>query len=151
MDHSVRQIPASDPAVATTVYTPDQPRLRILYASSSQAQLRTELQLWLEERPAWPGAQTTPALLLNRRSGRLSVRGASGIIAGIATAAGLDNEAITAHVARHTFATTLIRGGTDLVVVADLLGHARLDTVRAYTRPTADDRIKALNLLPTDR
>jgi integrase/recombinase XerC len=47
--------------------------------------------------------------------------------------------------------TGLIRGGTDLVVVADLLGHARLDTVRACTRPTTDDRIKALNLLPTDR
>jgi hypothetical protein len=29
--------------------------------------------------------------------------------------------------------------------------NARLDTVRAYTRPTADDRIKALDLLPTDR
>ncbi|MGH3845331.1 MAG: tyrosine-type recombinase/integrase [Pseudonocardiaceae bacterium] len=114
-------------------------------------QLRTEFQLWLEERPAWPGAETTPALLLNRRRGRLSVRGASGIIASIATAAGLDDEAITAHVGRHTFATTLIRGGTDLVVVADLLGHARLDTVRTYTRPTAADRIKALNLLPTDR
>jgi hypothetical protein len=41
--------------------------------------------------------------------------------------------------------------GTDLVVVADLLGHARLDTVRACTRPTDDDRTKALNLLPTDR
>ena len=36
-------------------------------------------------------------------------------------------------------------------VVADLLGHARLDTVRAYTRPTEDDRTKALNLLPADR
>jgi integrase len=48
------------------------------------------------------------------------------------------------------FQPSTIRGGTDLVV-ADLLGHARLDTVRAYTRPTADDRIKALNLLPTDR
>ena len=36
----------------------------------------------------------------------------------------------------------LVRGGTDLVVVADLLGHARLDTVRAYTRPTEDDRTK---------
>jgi hypothetical protein len=35
--------------------------------------------------------------------------------------------------------------------VADLLGHARLDTVRAYTRPTDDDRPKALNVLPTDR
>ena len=33
------------------------------------------------------------------------------------------------------FATTLIRGGTDLVTVADMLGHARLDTVRTYTPP----------------
>ena len=40
------------------------------------------------------------------------------------------------------------RGDPDLVVVADLLGHARLDTVRAYTRRTEDDRTKALNLLP---
>jgi integrase/recombinase XerC len=32
-----------------------------------------------------------------------------------------------------------------------MLGHARLDTVRAYTHPTAEDRAKALNLLPTDR
>jgi site-specific recombinase XerD len=51
---------------------------------------------------------------------------------------------------RHTFATALVCGGTDLVVVADLLGHTRLDTVHAYTRPTEDDRTKALNLLPTD-
>jgi hypothetical protein len=36
---------------------------------------------------------------------------------------------------RHTFATTLIRGGTGLVTVADMLGHARLDTVRTYTHP----------------
>jgi len=113
-------------------------------------QLRADLTLWLEERPGWPGA-TGAALLLNRRGGRLSVRGASNIIRAIAANAGLGDEAITAHVGRHTFATTLMRGGTDLVVVADLLGHARLDTVRAYTRPTEDDRAKALNLLPTDR
>ena len=113
-------------------------------------QLRAELALWLGERPNWPGADTSPALLLNRRGARLSVRGASNIIATIAANAGLD-DGITAHVGRHTFATTLVRGGTDLVVVADLLGHARLDTVRAYTRPTQDDRTKALNLLPTDR
>jgi integrase len=39
---------------------------------------------------------------------------------------------------------------TGLVTVAEMLGHARLDTVRTYTRPTAEDRAKALNLLPTD-
>ncbi len=110
-----------------------------------------DLQTWLDERPGWPGAGTSPALLLNRRGRRLSVRGASDIIRAIAADANLDEEHITAHVGRHTFATTLIRGGTDLVTVADMLGHARLDTVRLYTHPSAADRERALNLLPYDR
>lgn len=112
-------------------------------------QLRTDLQLWLDERSDWPSAKDNPAFLLNRRGARLTTRGASQIFHTIAETAGLD-DTITAHTGRHTFATTLIRGGTDLVTVAEMLGHARLDTVRAYTRPTADDRAKALNLLPTD-
>jgi site-specific recombinase XerD len=69
-------------------------------------QLRTDLQTWLDERPDWPGADTSPALLLNRRGRRLSVRGASGIIRTIAADANLEKEHITAHVGRHTFATT---------------------------------------------
>jgi hypothetical protein len=32
-----------------------------------------------------------------------------------------------------------------------MLGHARLDTVRLYTGPSAADRERALNLLPYDR
>jgi site-specific recombinase XerD len=47
--------------------------------------------------------------------------------------------------------TTLIRGGTDLAAGPDMLGHARLDTVRLYTRPTGAGRERALNLLPHDR
>ena len=113
-------------------------------------QLRTDLQLWLDERPDWPHAHTNPALLLNRRGGRLSTRGASDIFHTITANAALD-DTLTAHTRRHTFATTLIRGGTDLVLVGAMLGHARLDTVRAYTHPSAEDRAKALNLLPTDR
>jgi len=87
--------------------------------------LAKALKGWLEERRDWPG-QEDPALCLNQRGGRLSVKVSHDIITGIATRAGLDDE-ITAHVLRHTFATTLVRGGTDLVIVADLLGHARLD------------------------
>jgi integrase/recombinase XerC len=71
------------------------------------------------------------------------------IITGIATATGLDDDT-TAHVVRHTFATTLLRGGTDLVIVAELLGHRRLETTRGYTRPTAEDRTRALDLLLVD-
>ncbi len=51
---------------------------------------------------------------------------------------------------RHTFATSLVRGGTDLVTVAELLGHTRLETVRIYTQPTEDDKIRTLDHLITD-
>jgi integrase/recombinase XerD len=89
-------------------------------------------------------------LLLNRRGQRLSVCGASDIIRAIAADANLDEEHITAHVGRHTFATTLIHGGTDLVAVADMLGHARLDTVRSAPTPAPPNRERALNLRPSD-
>jgi integrase/recombinase XerC len=49
------------------------------------------------------------------------------------------------------FATRLVRGRTDLVIVAELLGHARLQTTRAYSRPTQQDAIDALELLQVDR
>ncbi|WP_162794630.1 site-specific integrase [Nonomuraea lactucae] len=53
--------------------------------------LRTELQLWLDERPDWPHADISRALFLNAKGGRLSVRAAGGIIAEIAQTAGLDD------------------------------------------------------------
>ena len=65
-------------------------------------------------------------------------------MAALADAASQQDET-TAHVLRHTFGTTLVRGGADLVLVAELMGHARLETTRAYTRPTAEDREKALD------
>ncbi|MGO9958163.1 MAG: tyrosine-type recombinase/integrase [Solirubrobacteraceae bacterium] len=113
-------------------------------------QLHAALNGWLAERADWPGANDTTALFLNQRGQRLSVRGAHAIVTGIATAAGLEDDT-TVHTLRHTFATTLVRGGTDLVIVAELLGHARLETTRIYTRPSAEDRTRALDLLPVDK
>jgi site-specific recombinase XerD len=57
---------------------------------------------------------------------------------------------VTAHVLRHSFATTLVRGKADLVIAAELLGHARFETTRLYTQPTAEDRAKAIDLPVVD-
>jgi site-specific recombinase XerD len=111
--------------------------------------LRADLQQWLARRPDWPGAGTNPALFLNRRGGRLTVRGAHDVIARIAEAAGLPG--LTADILRRTFAATLARGGTDLLVLADLLGNTRLDTIRGYTEPSHHDRAEAVHLLPDHR
>lgn len=112
--------------------------------------LRDDLRCWLTQRQNWRGADTNPALFLNHRGGRLTVRGARDIIARVAAAAGLD-DTVTAEVLRHTFTVTLVRGGTDPVIVARLLGTTRLDLTRGYTEPTATARTRALTVLAVDR
>jgi site-specific recombinase XerD len=111
-------------------------------------QLRAVTQEWVDERASWPGADG-PALYLNRRGGRLSVRAASDIYNAVVDDADLDDA--SAHILRHTFATTLIRNGTDIVIVSELLGHARLEQTRRYSLPTSDDRRAAISRLPVDR
>jgi len=52
---------------------------------------------------------------------------------------------------RHCFGTDLVRSGVDLVTVAELLGHASLDSTRIYTLPTDDDLDAAIARLTVDR
>lgn len=111
--------------------------------------LRADIREWLTQRRNWPGADTNPALFLNHRGARLSVRGARDIIARIASTARLD-DTTTADVLRHTFATTLLRGGTDPATIAQLLGTTRLDLTRSWSKPTATTRTRALALLTVD-
>jgi integrase/recombinase XerC len=117
------------------------------------ADLRGALQAWLEERPRWINADASQTLLLNSRGGRLSDRSVRAIIGGFGELAGLGDDPLRPfgpHVLRHTFGTQLVRAGVDLVTVAELMGHARLETTRIYTRPTKDDRERALEALITD-
>jgi len=97
-------------------------------------ELGTALDAWLAERRSWPGSDTNPAVFLNRTGGRLSARAADTIVARIARAAGLTDQ-VTPHVLRQSFGTDLVRAGTDLVTVAELLGHASLDSTRIYALP----------------
>jgi site-specific recombinase XerD len=115
------------------------------------AGLHEHLKLWInDERLAWPGADS-PALLLNQRGGRLSHRGAHNILLAIAEEAAITADFTGGHVLRHTFGTRLVREGHDIVLVAELMGHARLETTRAYSLPTDADREAAINSLLTDR
>jgi hypothetical protein len=59
--------------------------------------------------------------------------------------------AASANTLRDTFTTNLLRQGVDIVVVAELMGHARLDTTRRYTLPTHGDLEAAVAKLLTDQ
>lgn len=99
------------------------------------ADARGAVKAWLDDRAHWPGCGSMAALFPNRRGGRLTTRALRGIIDRLAAAAGVE---ASPHTLRHTAATRWLRAGVDIVTVAELLGHAWLDTTRRYTQPSTD-------------
>jgi integrase/recombinase XerC len=112
------------------------------------ARLREALAAWLAERPSKAGADS-PALFTSGRGTRMTTDALADVITAIVKAAGLDDH-VTSHVLRHTFGTELTRSGVDIVTVAELMGHASLETTRLYTRPSAADMQRAVDLLSAD-
>ena len=50
----------------------------------------------------------------------------------------------------HTCLTNLVRHGNDLMLVAEIAGHKRLETTRRYSLPTAEDRESAMEGLSVE-
>jgi integrase/recombinase XerC len=77
--------------------------------------------------------KNTPALLINRRGGRLTTRSVGRIIKNIAVAKGLPPD-VHPHTLRHAFGTHMLEEGADLRAIQELLGHERLATTQRYTQ-----------------
>jgi integrase/recombinase XerC len=97
---------------------------------------QTILGRWIEERHEWRNADTTAAIFINKRGGRLSSRSIDDLIATTATHAGLnavpDKPPVTPQVLRHTYAHRTLNSGASLEQLTQLLGHQRLDSTRRY-------------------
>lgn len=72
------------------------------------------------------------ALFLNPRGQRLTRQGLWLIIKNYVDAAGIEAD-VTPHTLRHSFATHLLDGGTNLREVQKLLGHSNVSTTQIYT------------------
>jgi site-specific recombinase XerD len=95
------------------------------------ALVRQVLDEWLEERNVL-AREGERALWVSRSGGRLPARSADRDVRAVATAAGLQ---LSAHTLRHTCLTGLVRRGNDLVMVAELAGHQKLETTLRHTLP----------------
>jgi len=93
------------------------------------AEARTVLDTWLAARRRLPGADG-PALFLSLKGQRLSTRAVDLAVRRPGREADVT---LSAHTLRHTCLTGLVRAGHDIVLVAELAGHSRLETTRRYS------------------
>jgi integrase/recombinase XerC len=83
-------------------------------------------------------------LFINKYGNRLSERTIQRIIKQCALKQGF-NKHITPHTLRHCYATDLYKGGADLAIIKDLLGHKNLSTTEIYTHVANEDLAQTLN------
>ena len=111
------------------------------------AECRKAIEAWKADRTRWAIRDDSDgdALWLSRLGNPLSSRAIADVVTNAGRAASIPD--LTAHTLWHTVVTRLVRNGTDPFMAADLAGHARLDTTLVYSRPTEDDRRRAVEAL----
>jgi integrase/recombinase XerC len=92
----------------------------------------TAVAAWLGgARGALVGPSSGPALFVGVRGGRMDQRQVRSVVHRAARQAGVDD--VAPHALRHSAASHLLQGGSDLRSVQEILGHASLATTQRYT------------------
>ena len=92
--------------------------------------------LWIDTARALAATPGSRALFVGRRGLRVNQRQVRDAIHGLAARSGVPD--IAPHALRHTAATHLLQGGSDLRSVQEVLGHASLTTTQRYTHVNPD-------------
>jgi integrase/recombinase XerC len=94
------------------------------------------LSMYLSQsRPELSSKKTENAVFINRDGRRIPERRVQKILVEYTKKAEISKR-VHPHLLRHTFATHLLDGGSDLRVVQELLGHANLSSTQIYTHVT---------------
>ncbi|WP_039041555.1 tyrosine-type recombinase/integrase [Sporosarcina sp. ZBG7A] len=101
------------------------------------------VQAYLDKRSAKP----TDPLFMNKFGDGLQVQGIRKVLKKVGGEAGLV-QSFHPHMCRHTFATNMLARGADLQFIADVLGHADLNTTRIYAQiPTEEMLLTYQNIM----
>lgn len=96
---------------------------------------RQSIEVWLPARGGLAARteEDRHALWLSRLGQRLSERAIQTVVAQVGDAARV--KGVHPHRLRHTYITSLARGGADPYLIATMAGHTRLETTMLYARP----------------
>lgn len=75
----------------------------------------------------------------------ITPRGISGTLKKIAEELNINTKKVHPHSFRHMFAINFLKNNKDITLLADLLGHANLDTTKIYLRRTEEEQKEIIN------
>jgi len=86
-------------------------------------------------------------LFISRLGEQLCARSVYGLVKKYLKATGIKKNKMAVHSLRHTFGTSLMNNGVNIVVIQELLGHKKLETTRRYLHINSADLRKGVDTL----